>query len=237
MISNECIEAATSELDALGIPHHTEPRGKHVAIIWQNDGKQRSFVTAWTPSDWRAPLNVRRDIRRILREDGLLPDDGVVETQAQIVRLKNGRIFCDSRDISSHFGKAHKNVLRDIDRLADGLSDEFARLNFEPSDYIDQTGRKNRCFNLSRDGFTLLAMGFSGQSALDWKVRYLDAFNAMEREILAISGRNVIPSDMLQRIEKIEGDLNALIDLSLSTPSARPGYTVVKSHLRKVRAA
>lgn len=237
MISNECIDTAVAELDALNISSNVEPRGKHVAIVWQHNGERRSYVTARTPSDWRAPMNARRDIRRILLADGLLPDENDTAPSAQIVHLKNGRSFCDSRDVAAHFCKAHKNVLRDIDRIIEGLGDCFAKLNFEPSEYIDQTGRKNRCFNLSRDGFTLLAMGFSGQSALDWKVKYLEAFNAMEREILAIAERQALPPDVMSRIERIEGDLTALIDLSLSGPTAKPGYTVVKAHLRKVMAS
>ena len=92
--------------------------------------------------------------------------------------LVNGQATCLSTDIAKHFGKQHKNVLRDLEAL--DIPEDFNRLNFEPVEYIDAKGEKRRAVRLTRDGFTLLAMWFTGKKAMAWKVRYIEAFNAME---------------------------------------------------------
>ncbi len=58
--------------------------------------------------------------------------------------------------------------------------------NFAETPYVDaQNGQTYKSYDINRDGFTLLAMGFTGAKALDWKLRYLDVFNAMEAELRA----------------------------------------------------
>lgn len=234
MRSSSCIEAVCEELKSAGVEPAVRTAGKHAAITWKHGDVERVYHTALSPSDHRSHKNARSDIRRMLREDGLI----VIEEAADAgdrprIFLQNGTCHCTSLDVAAHFGKQHKNVLRDIDRLLEDLGHEFGRLNFEPSSYANEQGKSQRCFNLSRDGFTLLAMGFTGASAIAWKVKYLDAFNAMERELLAASAHS---PELLTRIEKLEGDLNALIDLSLSGPTPEPGYTIVKAHKRRVRS-
>lgn len=234
MISNECIEAACAELRAVGIEPTVRPSGKHAAIVWFHGDIERVYHTALTPSDRRAHLNVRSDVRRILRADGLLAGDLDVNAgdRPRLI-LSEGRFVCDSRDIAIHFGKQHKNVLRDIDKALEELG-EFGRLNFEPSSYRNEQNKVQRAFSLTRDGFTILAMGFTGAEAMAWKVKYIDAFNLMEDELRRIA-TPTISADLSKRIDKIEGDLNALIDLSLSTIQPEPGYTVVKAHKRRIR--
>lgn len=103
-------------------------------------------------------------------------------------------VFVDTRDIARvnslyvarFFEKEHKNVLRDIGKITDtnsGLSEEFARLNFEPSSYKDSTGRKLPCYMMTRDGFTILAMGYTGKKAMRFKELYIRRFNEMEQFI------------------------------------------------------
>lgn len=99
----------------------------------------------------------------------------------QISLDSSGRPFCLSTDISSHFQKKHQHVLRDIDRLISLLPTDFTASNFGPSEYTDSTGRKLRQYKLSRDAFTLLVMGFTGNAALAWKLRYIEAFNQLEK--------------------------------------------------------
>ena len=79
----------------------------------------------------------------------------------------------DSRYVAQFFEKQHKHVLHDIAKLTEpksGLSEEFRKANFMPSSYKDSTGRKLNCYLLTRDGFTLLAMGYTGQKAMQFKV-------------------------------------------------------------------
>ena len=95
----------------------------------------------------------------------------------------------DSRKIAEAFEKQHYNVLRDIERLIapdTGLSSEFTALNFEFSKYVDPTGRKLPCYHLTRDGFTMLVMGYTGEKAMRFKEQYIKLFNEMEQQILTL---------------------------------------------------
>lgn len=94
---------------------------------------------------------------------------------------KNGQAMIDSRTVAEVFGKQHKNVLRDIENL--DCSPEFTALNFEPSKYKDKSGKKNPCYNMTKDGFVFLVMGFTGKKAAEFKEKYIAAFNAMESHI------------------------------------------------------
>ena len=98
----------------------------------------------------------------------------------KLVEVKKDRIFCKSNLVSEMFEKEHKNVLRDIKDLVETCSAEFSQLNFEPSVYKVR-GKEYPCYNLSKDGFTMLAMGFTGEKATQFKELYINKFNEMER--------------------------------------------------------
>lgn len=87
-----------------------------------------------------------------------------------------------SLDIAETFGKEHKNVLRDIKQLE--CSDEFGQLNFEPSSYINQQNKEQPMYFITRDGFTLLVMGYTGEKAMKFKEAYIRQFNAMEKALI-----------------------------------------------------
>lgn len=97
------------------------------------------------------------------------------------LEVVNGQIMATTLDIAKIFGKEHKNVLRDIEAL--DVPQEFTKLNFEPSEYKDSTGRKLPMVNMTRDGFTILVMGFTGKEAMKYKLAYIDAFNKMEAKL------------------------------------------------------
>ena len=99
------------------------------------------------------------------------------------VIVHDQKCMATSLNVASVFGKAHKNVLRDIEQLTDNCPETFAGLNFEPSEYEDSTGRKLPMYLLTRDGLTLLIMGYTGQKAMQFKLAYMEAFNAMEKEL------------------------------------------------------
>ncbi len=90
-----------------------------------------------------------------------------------------------SLELAQHFGLKHKNVLRDIEGLLVKLPKSFTGLNFEPSTYEDPTGRTLPCYLLTRDAFTLLVMGWNSARAIEWKLKYIEAFNSLERAALA----------------------------------------------------
>lgn len=91
---------------------------------------------------------------------------------------KEERAVCTSLDVAETFGKAHYNVLRDIRAL--GCSEEFNRFNFESISYVDAMNREQKAVAMTRDGFTLLVMGYTGDAAMKFKEAYIRQFNAME---------------------------------------------------------
>ena len=101
----------------------------------------------------------------------------------ELITVVDGKPVVTSKQVADHFGKQHRNVLVDIKNL---LSDsgEFGELNFLLTTYISSQNKELPCYEMTRDGFTLLAMGYTGKDALLWKVKYIEAFNAMERELL-----------------------------------------------------
>lgn len=103
----------------------------------------------------------------------------------------------DSRLVAQMFEKEHKNVLQSIDAILapdSGFSREFNRLNFQPIKYTDIRGRKQRCYAMTRDGFTMLVMGFTGKKAAQFKEMYIKRFNEMEQTIKTlVSAREQFP--------------------------------------------
>lgn len=93
----------------------------------------------------------------------------------------NGQPVASSRDIAEHFEKNHNHVLRDIDTLKKDVSN-FGQMFFDV-EIPDSYGRPQRAYLMNRDGFSLLVMGFTGKSALEWKLKYIEAFNRMEAQI------------------------------------------------------
>lgn len=92
-----------------------------------------------------------------------------------------GKVVTSSLSVACYFRKQHKNVIQKIASLE--CSAEFTELNFQPSDYTDSSGRKLPCYQITRDGFAFLAMGFTGKRAARFKEAYINAFNQMERSL------------------------------------------------------
>jgi Rha family phage regulatory protein len=105
-----------------------------------------------------------------------------------VVFAKDGEVFANSRDVAAFFDKEHRNVLQNIDTLI-AAEPNLGHAEFSAGVYtLPQTGdQQHRCFDVTRDGFSLLAMGFTGAKALKWKLRYIEAFNAMEAELRRIA--------------------------------------------------
>lgn len=94
---------------------------------------------------------------------------------------QNGQPVASSRDIAEHFEKRHDHVVRDIDAFSKDVPN-FGEMFFSV-EIPDSYGRPQRAYLMNRDGFSLLVMGFTGKSALEWKLKYIDAFNRMEAQI------------------------------------------------------
>lgn len=107
----------------------------------------------------------------------------VKQEQQPVVFIQNGEVFTNSRDVAAYFGKQHRHIIRDIEKL---IAERV--LNFEQTVVYRENPSggasiKSKAYNMDRDGFTLLAMSFSGKKALQFKLRYIEQFNAMEAEL------------------------------------------------------
>jgi Rha family phage regulatory protein len=104
----------------------------------------------------------------------------IIKTESKLIEIRNDQPVTTSQNIAQSFEKRHDHVLRDIDALKDAPN--FGEMFFE-TDAPDTYGRPQRTYLMNRDGFSLLAMGFTGDKALEWKIKYIRAFNSMEAEM------------------------------------------------------
>ena len=98
-----------------------------------------------------------------------------------LVIMKNKQAVTSSLQVADTFGKRHDHVADSIDSLkkdVPNFGEMFIETNL-PASY----GRNRRGYYMNRDGFTLLAMGFTGSKALQFKLQYIDAFNEMEQQV------------------------------------------------------
>lgn len=100
-----------------------------------------------------------------------------------VISLVNDRPATTSLAIAESFGKRHDHVMRSIKDLMDNCPKEFTAPNFGVSEYTDETGRTLPMFTVYFDGFILLVMGYTGKKALNMKLAYIAAFNAMREQL------------------------------------------------------
>lgn len=101
-----------------------------------------------------------------------------------LVIMKDKQAVTTSLNISEDFNKNHRDVLKAIDDLKVGVAENYADLFWEDYYIHPQNKQQYRMVYMNRDGFTLLAMGFTGKKALEFKLKYIQAFNEMEKQFL-----------------------------------------------------
>ena len=99
-----------------------------------------------------------------------------------VFRGQNDQVITTSLLVAETFEKEHRNVLKSIRKLMSATNVAVAQM-FDETTYVNEQGKEQPMFFMNRDGFTLLAMGFSGEKALEFKVKYINAFNKMEAEL------------------------------------------------------
>lgn len=99
----------------------------------------------------------------------------------ELVSIQNNQVVTTSLVVSQIFDKRHSDVLRQIQKMI--LANAKVRRLFVSSNYIDEQGKDRVMFVMNRDGFCLLAMGFTGTKALEFKLAYINAFNEMEKRL------------------------------------------------------
>ncbi|EAA7255154.1 transcriptional regulator [Salmonella enterica subsp. enterica serovar Newport] len=117
------------------------------------------------------------------------------------VTIKNGRAVTTSVAIAEFFGKRHDNVLRAIANIE--CSEKFNALNFKDVTYTDAKGEKRPMYQITKNGFVFLVMGFTGKKAAAFKEAYIAEFDRMEAELRQ---NNTPPADKI-----IPGDGRTLV--------------------------
>ena len=152
----------------------------------------RESLTKTLELNWRKEYSVYDNVPRVKFAPIVLPDEPEPKIEEQPepteglgVEVRDGKIVVSSRQIALTFGKAHNNILRDIKNL--DCSEKFRALNFEQTSETVAMPRGGTredpiCF-VTRDGFTFLAMGYTGRRAAQFKEAYIERFNEMEEAL------------------------------------------------------
>ena len=106
------------------------------------------------------------------------------ENFKQFVQNKDSKTITTSEIVAKVFGKYHKHVIRDIREILEAGDDEFNRTNFGLVEYIDKKGEKRPMFEMTKDGFMLLVMGYKTKKAMAIKIAYIKAFNFMQEQLV-----------------------------------------------------
>lgn len=133
------------------------------------------------------------------------------------LEVLNEQIWTTSLQIAEVFGKEHKNIVAKIESLPD---DEFRQLNFKPSSEIRKNGlfdKETKCYLITRDGFSLLVMGFTGTKAYDWKIAFIKAFNEMERRLKLVPALDQKFDDTLKALSQKSVEVDKYKDKYLQT--------------------
>lgn len=136
--------------------------------------------------------------------------------------MHNQQAVTSSSNIAETFNKQHAHILRDVDGLKKDVSN-FGEMFFEATE-PDSYGRNRRIYLMNRDGFTLLAMGFTGSKALHFKLEYINAFNEMEKkmvqpkssaELIAMMAQNNVEQERrLSAVEEKQETITGILSLT-----------------------
>ena len=110
---------------------------------------------------------------------------------------KGGKLTVSSLQIAESFEKQHKHVLETIENIK--AENSAVTPMFIENTYKAGTGKAYKCYDITRDGFSLLVMGFTGKKALEWKLKYIEAFNVMEQQLLNSNGLNVNLEELITK--------------------------------------
>lgn len=138
----------------------------------------------------------------------------ISERFSPVLSVVNNQAVTTSKEVARVFEKRHDNIVRDIETLE--IPDGLRSLNFEESSIETQMPRggvrKIKTYTMTKDGFVLLAMGFTGAKAMKFKLAYIDAFNQMERKLREQSTPAVFPFDEPAMVVRMFDQIMARIE-------------------------
>ena len=146
------------------------------------------------------------------------------------VFVKDDHAVTTSLDVAGYFNKSHKDVLKAVRAIIESRQ-QLAGRNFAPGSYTDKNNQTRPMYYMDRKGFTLLVFGFTGPRALDFKIAYIDAFEAMEarlKEIAAEKEKPAVLSDM---------DLENLQAIAHYCSLLQKHRKALETHYKEMRAA
>lgn len=139
-----------------------------------------------------------------------------------------------STDVAAYFGKQHQHIMRQIRNVLDNCDKNWGQSNFGLTSYTDEQGRPQPCYSMTKDGFTLLAMGFTGLKAMQFKISYIEAFNRMEAELTAWGRASLAQTRALHSTVEDRRPLNKLIKMwgNLAHISHINVWRQIKTHFK-----
>lgn len=147
----------------------------------------------------------------------------------ELVIMHDKQAVTTSLVLSEAFGKQHKHVLEAISSKINSAenSAQYKKM-FAESTYTDRSGKQNKMYYLNRDGFTFIAMGFTGRKADEFKLKYIEAFNRMEEQIRNQSLQVLNQStDDLKRANLLYKIANLTSDEELKEESLKSSYELI----------
>ncbi len=160
-----------------------------------------------------------------------------------IINNLNGELTVSSLQIARDFGKRHDHVIRDIENIIPqiwGMTKDIKAENsaltkmFIETTYTAGTGKPYKRYDITRDGFSLLVMGFTGKKSLEWKLKYIEAFNLMEDKLRnSLNGINleeVIVKAVSLAVSETVKTLIPFIMTSTSQPAPQPTRRIRKKY-------
>lgn len=152
-----------------------------------------------------------------------------------LVIMKNQQAVTSSLQVAETFEKNHRDVLRAIANLEIGSAKLRSQM-FAEGTYTNR-GKEYPMYYMNRDGFALLAMGFTGTKALKFKLQYIEAFNSMEEQVkLPTSPREIARlalqanEETNQRLDSVEGDVK---DLKENQVIPNPEYSALNRRVNQ----
>ena len=140
----------------------------------------------------------------------------------ELVTINGKQVVTSSRNVAEHFEKEHKHVLDSIRAI---LAAENSAAKFFHETTYENRGKQYPEYLMNRDGFALLVMGFTGKAALEWKMKYIEAFNAMEKKI---AEPKALPDDAQKKLEIQEMRAKAML-INANTRKAKVAAELIKS--------
>lgn len=139
---------------------------------------------------------------------------------------KNNEALTTSKIVSDNFDKKHKNVLQNIENLV--AENSAVKSMFTLGSY-DNRGKQYKMYYMNRDGFSLLAMGFTGKKAIDFKLKFIEAFNKMEEHIKNENKPSYMLEDKVERAKKWVEEQEYTLGLERSLEQQEPDVQFAKA--------